>query len=49
MRNEERSIREADMRLVREINRLDVVRRNGRSRKFLLSIVLMILRAGGPA
>jgi len=49
MRNEERSIREADMRLVREINRLDVVRRNGRSRKVLLSIVLMILRVGGPA
>jgi len=33
IRNEERLIREAKVRLVREINRLGVVRGNGRSRK----------------
>jgi hypothetical protein len=33
-------------RLVREINRLGVVRRNGRSRKVGLALVLMILVGG---
>jgi hypothetical protein len=33
-------------RLVREINRLGVVRRNGRSRKVGLALVLMILLGG---